>query len=341
MPATSPPAGYGPDWIPPVAEDGSPVDPATGALTLVNNDLAFEAVDADDCGGGSAACDDGAIAGLIGGTINGSIGADATGSAPGAIDMRMDFVMEDTLVRPDVRSLDFGTQALGTVSTPLEIEVSAIGADDIDDVSFFTRGGDDADFWVSAGGCGGTIPAGAPCTVKVRFAPSDAGTRTSTLYVRLTDPATSKRKTIPLTGVTGEAGALPTGPRGDTGDAGPKGDPGAPAPKAHGIKRAKSLVRLAASGRGVVAKVTCNADGCRITGKSARLKIGKKSRKVSVRHGSSIAAGKTGNVSIALNKATRRALKKAGRGTLTLKLTVQGANGHTTTKTIKVKVSAR
>ena len=37
--ALAPPAAYGPDWVPPVAEDGVPLDAATSALTLVDNTL--------------------------------------------------------------------------------------------------------------------------------------------------------------------------------------------------------------------------------------------------------------------------------------------------------------
>lgn len=276
--ALAPPAAYGPDWVPPVAEDGSPLDAATGALTLVDNTLELEHLEPSDCiDPTSAICTNPALGGVVVVELNNAIGAVWGGAAtpensrdtvPGAIDMSMAFVMEDALIKGTPSVVDFGSQPLGTSSAARGVDISAFGDTDVELLSLFTSGGDDADFWIANDGCRGTVATDAACTVQVRFNPSDSGNRATGLFAEVRDPQDAARiRTLQIAALSGVGGQLPQGPAGPAGNAGPQGPAGNAAPQgpiAQGsgdataarpsIRRAKARLRLSSRGTATVAR---------------------------------------------------------------------------------------
>ena len=304
-PALAPPAAYGPDWVPSVAEDGSPLDAATSALTLVDNTLELEHLEPSDCiDPTSAICNNAGLGGVVVVELNNAIGAMWGGAAapensrdtvPGAIDMRMAFVMEDALIKSTPSVVDFGSQSLGTSSAARGVDVSAFGDADVELLSLYTSGGDDADFWIANDGCRGTVATDAACSVKLRFNPSESGNRATALYARVKDPQDpDKIRTLQIAALSGRGGELPQGPAGAKGDAGPQGPIGqgsAPATPPS-IRRGKSRLRLSSRGTATVATIRCPQGSCRVRSRSARLKIGTRAYKITVTGSRTIAAGK-------------------------------------------------
>ena len=354
--APIPPAAYGPDWVPPVAEDGTALDPDTGAVTLVDNKLELEHLDPADCvDPASAICNNAGLGGVVVGELNNAIGATwangtpptFTDTVPGAIDMRMAFVMDDALIDATPSAVDFGPQPLGTTSVARDVDLSSLTGADLTVLSVYTDGGDEADFWVANDGCRGTVSADEPCTLKVRFNPTDRGNRATALYADVTDPDDmDELVTVQIAALSGQGGEVPRGPAGaagPTGDAGPKGDPGpayAP-PLPASIRRGKSRLRLSSRGTATVATIKCPEGTCRISRRSARLKIGKKTHKVAITGSRTIATGKSASVRISVPKSVRKALSRRGKGALTVKLVVGSSNGGELARTITVQLRAR
>lgn len=288
--------------------------------------------------------------------LNNAIGALWGGAAgpenskdtvPGAIDMRMAFVMEDALIKGTPSAVDFGSQPLGTASAARSVDVSAFGDTDVELLSLYTSGGDDADFWVANDGCLGTVATDAACTVKVRFNPGASGNRASALYARVRDPQDAgKIRTLQVAALTGRGGELPQGPAGPKGDAAPQ----APAvaqglasatPESPTIRRAKARLRLSSNGTATVATIKCPQGSCRVSSRSARLKIGKKTHKVAVTGKRTIAAGKTAAVRISVSKRVRTALRRRGKGALTVKLVVRTSDGASVSRTVTSQLRSR
>lgn len=362
--APAPPAEYGPDWVPPVAEDGSPLDAATGALTLVDNTLELQHLDPSDCvDPTSAICNNAALGGIVVVELNNAIGALWGGAAtpensrdtvPGAIDMSMAFVMEDALIKGTPSVVDFGSQPLGTSSAARDVEISALVDTDVELLSLHTSGGDDADFSIANDGCRGTVAVAAPCTVKVRFNPSESGNRASALFAEVTDPTDpSNILTLQLAALSGTGGELPQGPAGPGGNAGPQGPagsggnagPGGPiaqaTPELPAIRRGKSRLRLSSRGTATVARIRCPDGSCRISRRSARLRIGTRAYKIAVTGRRTIAAGKSATVRVSVDKRVRRALRRRGTGALTVKLVIRSSNGASVSRTITARLRAR
>ncbi|HEY1276375.1 MAG TPA: hypothetical protein VGF25_15805 [Thermoleophilaceae bacterium] len=363
--APGPPAEYGPDWVPSDAEDGSPLDPATGALTLVDNTLELEHLDPSDCvDPTSAICNNAALGGIVVVELNNAIGAVWGGAAtpensrdtvPGAIDMSMAFVMEDALIRGTPSVVDFGSQPLGTSSAARGVDLSAFGDTDVELLSLFTSGGDDADFSIASDGCQGTVATAAACTVKVRFNPSDSGNRATGLFAKVRDPHdASKIRTLQIAALSGVGGELPQGPAGPKGDTGPQGPAGPAAPQPPiaqdggdaarerpSIRRGKSRLRLSSRGTATVATIRCPRGSCRVSSRSARLKIGTRAYKVKVTGSRTIAAGRSAAERVSVGKRVRRALRRRGTGALTVKLVVRSSNGASASRTIRVRLRAR
>jgi hypothetical protein len=90
-------------------------------------------------------------------------------------------------------------------------------------------------------------------------------------------------------------------------------------------------------GRGTGATISCPTGPCSVTQKKAKVKIGGVSYRARAIVASSLSAGSTTVVKVALSKAGRTALAATGSGRLTLKLTVSSAGGSVTKK-IKLKV---
>lgn len=101
-------------------------------------------------------------------------------------------------------SLTFGNQLVGSASTAQTNGLHNTGNATLTISSFSFTGTNAADFSESDD-CGGSLTAGASCTVSVTFTPSASGSRTATLNVN--DNASDTPQTVSLTGT----GALPTG----------------------------------------------------------------------------------------------------------------------------------
>jgi hypothetical protein len=364
--APVPPPAYGaPDWVPPDAEDGSPLDPATGALTLVDNTLELEHLDPSDCiDPNSAFCTNPGLGGVVVVELNNAIGAmwdsatpgNSRDTVPGAIDMSMAFVMADALIQGTPSVVEFGSQPLGTSSAARDVVVSALVNTDVELLSLYTSGGDDADFSIANDGCRGTVPVAAPCTVKVRFNPTDSGNRASALFAEVRHPTPPNEiLEIQIATLNGVGGQLPQGPAGPAGNAGPQGAAGNAAgpqgPIAQGsgdatpvrpsIRRGKSRLRLSSRGTARVATIRCPEGSCRISRRSARLRIGARAHKIAVTGRRTIAAGESATVRVSVGNRVRRALRRRGSGRLTVKLVIRSSNGALVRRTITARVRAR
>ncbi|HEX5923859.1 MAG TPA: hypothetical protein VFY45_08505 [Baekduia sp.] len=157
--------------------------------------------------------------------------ADTEGNAPRAL-TRSICVYDGSSGSPCTGTLsaspvDFGTQARGTIGaaapvviTPTLGQVIVAGAKVVS--------GDVDDFLLTSENCTGTTvrsgtgAATPTCAVRVRFAPSVAGSRTAVLRVRST--ATNGPLDVTMTGAGGAPG---TGAPGSAGENGAKGDTGA------------------------------------------------------------------------------------------------------------------
>jgi hypothetical protein len=353
--ALAPPGAYGPDWVPPVAEDGSPLDAATGALTLVDNTLELEHLEPSDCiDPTSAICNTPVLGGIVVVELNNAIGAlwggatpeNTRDTVPGAIDMSMAFVMEDALIKGTPSVVDFGSQPLGTSSAARGVDVLAFGDTPVELLSLFTSGGADADFWIANDGCRGTVATDAACTVKVRFNPSASGNRATSLFAKVRDPQDETRiRTLQIAALSGVGSQLPQGPAAPGGGAGAPGPsaqgPGQATPELPSIRRLKSRLRLSSRGTATVARIRCPQGPCRVSRRSARLRIGSRAYNIAVTGRRTIAAGNSATVRVSVGKRVRRALRRRGTGALTVKLVVRSSNGASVSRTITARMRAR
>jgi hypothetical protein len=90
-------------------------------------------------------------------------------------------------------SLSFGTQVVGTKSSPLTISLSNIGNGPLNFSSIIAS----ADFQ-QQNTCGSSLPAGSTCTVTIYFRPLQAAAETGT--ITLTDNAPGSPQTVSLSG---------------------------------------------------------------------------------------------------------------------------------------------
>jgi Abnormal spindle-like microcephaly-assoc'd, ASPM-SPD-2-Hydin/Galactose oxidase, central domain/Kelch motif len=90
-------------------------------------------------------------------------------------------------------SLVFGTQLVGTTSEPQSVELTNTGTTTLT-ISSIAVSGD----FIAENNCGSSVPAGASCTIRVAFSPSDKGVRSGA--VTITDDAANSPQTIALTG---------------------------------------------------------------------------------------------------------------------------------------------
>jgi hypothetical protein len=165
-----------------------------------------------------------AFGSIIGGYGNDSIGDFASVFANGST--------TGDGITPNPTSVTFPNAVpLGTLSSAASVAISNSGSGPVQIGDVELLGADSGDFTVSADSCSGAVlAAGSACTVVVRFAPAQAGSRTASLAVP-SDSAGSPTQ-VPLaaaggsapTGATGPAG--PTGAAGATGPAGPTGPTG-------------------------------------------------------------------------------------------------------------------
>ena len=101
--------------------------------------------------------------------------------------------------------LAFGSQAVGTTSTPLTTTLTNTGSATLNISSITLTGTNPGDFLISANTCGTTLAASGTCTVSVAFTPSVASTRGANLT--FADSAPASPQNVALTGTgTGVAG---------------------------------------------------------------------------------------------------------------------------------------
>jgi phospholipase C len=102
-------------------------------------------------------------------------------------------------------SLTFGSQKVGTSSSPQNVTLTNSGTATLDITSITITGADPGDF-SQTNTCGSSVSVGANCTISVTFAPTTAGTRTASVSVA--DNATGSPQTVGLTG-TATSGSGP------------------------------------------------------------------------------------------------------------------------------------
>lgn len=347
--APTPPVSYGPAWLGPDAEQGSPFD-ANGVGTLINNDLEIENLTPSDCiDMTSLACSNPAVGGLIAPSLNGALGtvydsavpANDRDSVPGAIDMSLTFqISEPPILESDPSALTFaglnddGSQPLGTSSPAQSTTLTALDAGDVNVRSIYTDGGNDDDFIVTnARGCAPVIESGGDCQVRLRFNPSATGARSSTLYASIVNPVTTNIEQIQLATLSGEGGTLPQGPTGPTGNDGPTGPDGPKGPR--GPKGpAGALVAISTNSSVALktrakkfATVSSRGGAVRLkTPKRAVIRIKRKKYTVRIAAPKRIGKNKRGAIKVRGSRAAVKALR--GRATARLKVKVTVTSGN-------------
>jgi FtsP/CotA-like multicopper oxidase with cupredoxin domain len=118
--------------------------------------------------------------------VSGSISLTGTGANP--------------VLSLSAASLAFGTQARGTISAAQTVTVTNTGTGNLVINSINLRG-TNANQFRQTNNCGGSVAAGASCTVTVRFAPSSAGAKSATLNVNVAAPATNGSVALTGTGL--------------------------------------------------------------------------------------------------------------------------------------------
>jgi hypothetical protein len=99
-------------------------------------------------------------------------------------------------------SLNFGSQAVGTSSSALQVTLNNSQTSAITINSIYGGGADPGDF-KQTNNCGSGLEAGSSCTISVTFDPTATGTRTATLNI--SDSASNSPQVVNLTG-TGTTG---------------------------------------------------------------------------------------------------------------------------------------
>ncbi len=327
LPALVPPVPYGPDWVPTDVEDGVPYDAGTKSLTLINNDLELKHLEPSSCiDQTSVACTNPGIGGLIVPALNDALGASyvappgtSLDTVPGAIDMRLAFKLsEPPILTDDTDALDFGQQTVGSASGARSVTITAYNIGAVQVVDLYSKGGDDADFWVANNSCHGLIDAGGSCVLKVRFQPSDTGSRTSSLYAMVVDPVSGERREVELGSLNGE------------GVAATKGLKPVIEPRLNG--------RVGGNGSAVVAKVRCPEGDCTVVRQKASMRADRKAFKARISGATTIAEGGKKRMRIVLGKSALKALARAKQAKGKVKLRVASSNGTATMQTFRLRL---
>lgn len=142
------------------------------------------------------------------------------------------------------------------------------------------------------------------------------------------------------TGASGKTGA--TGKDGPAGPTGPTGATGPTGPSGFGVKvrhLSANSSKLPRSGRLRLARVSCQADECRINRTKARIHQGRVNHQVKSRVASRIAAGENAVVTIRLNSRVTNQIRRSGRhATVRLSVSATAGTGVRVTRTIRVRV---
>src|SRR5262249_19619778 len=124
-------------------------------------------------------------------------------STPGVVDLGASPMASGIAVFP--ASLTFANQTVGTVTPPMVVSITNIGADPLTITSIASSLPD----FTATSACGSSLSAGASCGVAVTFAPTATGARTGTLTI--TDNAAGSPHTVALAG-TGQSAPTTSGP---------------------------------------------------------------------------------------------------------------------------------
>ena len=100
-------------------------------------------------------------------------------------------------------SLTFGSQSVGTTSSPQAVTLTNGGSNSVS-ISSISASGD----FAQTNNCGSSLAANSSCTINVTFTPTTSGTRTGTLTV--TDSAGTQ--TVSLTGTGTSVGNVTLAP---------------------------------------------------------------------------------------------------------------------------------
>jgi hypothetical protein len=103
-----------------------------------------------------------------------------------------------TVVGLSPASLDFGSQKVGTISSPKQVMVKNAGKTTLNITSISITGRNSKDFHISSKTCGSTLAAGASCIVSLTFKPTATGERSSSLA--FADDGGGSPQEVPLTG---------------------------------------------------------------------------------------------------------------------------------------------
>jgi FG-GAP-like repeat/Abnormal spindle-like microcephaly-assoc'd, ASPM-SPD-2-Hydin len=102
-----------------------------------------------------------------------------------------------TVVELSPPSLTFGSQKVGSKSTPQSVQLTNTGTAAIGISQIINNGTDGGDF-LETNNCPSSLNAAASCTITVTFDPRESGTRTATLSI--SDTGGGSPQTVPLTG---------------------------------------------------------------------------------------------------------------------------------------------
>ena len=144
---------------------------------------------------------DASPAGLVAGDFNNDGRLDVAVAAKGA--GVVSILLQSPAVGLSPTSLSFGTESVGTSSSPQSVTLSNNGTATLLISSIAVTGTNRGDF-TQTNTCGASIAAGARCTIMVTFTPVRAGSRSASLSI--TDNAPGSPQTVSLSGTgTGPA----------------------------------------------------------------------------------------------------------------------------------------
>lgn len=317
-----PPTSYGPAWVPTLAQEGSPVDAATGSLTLAGTGLVLHALEPGDCvDPDSVSCTNPAIAALLTPDLNAVIGAineeeTPVATIPGAIDARLTFKLAEPL-SAQPRVLDFGEQPLATSGAAQAVSLTAPHGEVVPVHWIDVDGGAEDDF-VLRSRCE-SIDADSPCEVETRFVPSETGPRATELRARITNPFSGARETIKLADLSGLGAPKPPRP---------------PAP----VIAVGHSAKVGSGGRAKVARLRCPDGQCEVKRTRAKLWIGGRKERIKLRTPARVRKGKPARARVVLSPRAHRRLKRSGSGVAIARIVIVSSNGERTTKRFGIKL---
>ena len=166
-------------------------NPASVSFNITNIAAGGDYSQTNDCGSSLAAGAHCAITVSFSPTNTGSDAgtitlSDSTKASPVAIPLTGIGVNGPALTANPARAI-FPSQAIGTSSKPLPVTLVNTGNSRLSISGISLAGPDSSDF-AETNNCGGSLAAGANCTVNVTFAPTSGGSRLASLAISGTEP---------------------------------------------------------------------------------------------------------------------------------------------------------